>query len=466
MNPSPLQDRNDRRRTTLPSSLRSKLIDAVCASHFLAGSETTSYSVDWTGAFRGQSPAVLRPRTTEQVASVLSICAESGCPVVIQGGNTGLVGGGVPLNGEIVLSTSRLTEIQDVHLADRQITASAGNTLHQVANAHPSLDFGVKIASGASATVGGAIATNAGGVRVLRYGPMRSQIRGIEVVLSDGTVLSHMQGLTKDNTGYDYPSLLAGSEGTLAVITKARLQLVPRVFNSIVILAGVESIEMLHDLATQATQELSEVISVEFFTSRGLQILQTRAGMPPLLDRNSRYYLLLELAEIRSDRSVSRLLNGLPTAVATSNVDKAKLWAYRERQPEAAGFLGTPIKLDVSVPATNWVRLASAAEHTVRAVDADAQIVLFGHIADGNLHVNIVPSVTPDGRHQNSVFELVASLNGSISAEHGIGILKAPWLHLVRSPAEQATFARIRNAFDPAGILNPSILPRLGSIQP
>ena len=205
-----------------------ELTSIVGEPHVLTGEATAGYAADWTGRFRGQTPAVVRPRDTAEVAAVLALCTQASLPVVPQGGNTGLVGSGVPLRGEVVLSLARLNQLGPVDLDAAQVTAGAGVSLQQVADAHPRLDFGVHIASRASATVGGAIATNAGGVRVLRYGPMRNQLRGVEAVLADGTVLSHLSGPVKDNTGYDYPSLLAGSEGTLAVITRARLQLIRR----------------------------------------------------------------------------------------------------------------------------------------------------------------------------------------------------------------------------------------------
>ena len=200
----------------------------VGEEHVLTGDATAGYVVDWTGGFHGHSPAVLRPGSTAEVATLLALCGDAGVPVVPQGGNTGLVGGGVPLHGEVVLSLARLSRLEPVDTGAAQVTAGAGATLQQAADADPALDLGVLIASRHSASVGGAVATNAGGLRVLRYGPMRAQVRGVEAVLADGTVMSHLAGLVKDNTGYDYPGLLAGSEGTLAVVTAARIQLVPR----------------------------------------------------------------------------------------------------------------------------------------------------------------------------------------------------------------------------------------------
>jgi FAD/FMN-containing dehydrogenase len=306
--------------------------------------------------------------------------------------------------------------------------------------------------------VGGAIATNAGGLRVLRYGPMRAQLRGVEAVLSDGTIVSHLSGLVKDNTGYDYPSLLAGSEGTLAVVTAARLQLVPRPAGPVTVIIGLGDVSEVHDLARRALRAVPGLLSAEFFTRAGLDVLAEHAGLVPPLQ--APVYLLLEAAGPGAAEDLAALAGDLPVAVGTAAADRARLWAYRERHPEAAGFLGVPLKLDVSVPAGQWVRLASEVADVVHAADPGAVVIIYGHVADGNLHVNVVPGASADGRHEDAVFGLVIPLGGSVSAEHGIGALKAPWFPLVRSDAERELFTRIRSAFDLAGILNPHVLPR------
>jgi FAD/FMN-containing dehydrogenase len=446
---------------TLPPALLRSLAAIVGESHVLTGDATAGFAVDWTGRFRGRTPAVVRPRDTAEVAAVLALCTDAGIPVVPQGGNTGLVGGGVPLQGEIVLSLTRLDQRGPVDQEASQITVGAGVTLQQAADADPALDLGVFIASRDSATVGGAVATNAGGVRVLRFGPMRAQLRGLEAVLADGTVVSHLAGLVKDNTGYDYPSLLAGSEGTLAVVTRVRVRLVPRLRDMVTALVGLGGLDELHALARRAVREVPGLVSAEFFTSAGLDILMAHAGLAPPLASPSRAYLLLEASGPGALEELADVIGDREAAVGESAADRARLWSYRERHPEAAGFLGVPIKLDVSVPAAQWVRLASEAAAVVTAVDAGAKVITFGHVADGNLHVNIVPAEAADGRHENALLPFVASLGGSISAEHGIGALKAQWLPLARSDAERALFARIRSAFDPSGTLNPNVLPRL-----
>jgi FAD/FMN-containing dehydrogenase len=437
-------------------SFRRALAGIVGAEHVLTGDAAAGYGTDWTGRFGGRPAAVIRPRDTDQVAAVLARCAAAGAPVVPQGGNTGLVGGGVPRHGEFLLSLARLRRLGPVDAAAAQVTAGAGVTLEQVAAASPGLDLGVLIASRGSATVGGAVATNAGGVRVLRYGPMRAQLRGIEAVLADGTVLSHLSGLVKDNTGYDYPGLLAGSEGTLAVITAARLRLVPRPPDPVTVLIGLPGLAEVHGLARRAAGTVPGLLSAEFCTAAGLAVL---AELPPPLSRPAPAYLLLEAAGPGALDDLAALAGEFEAAVAVSATDRARLWAYRERQPEAASFLGPAVKLDVAVPAGQWVRLATEVPGVVAAADPAATVLTFGHVADGNVHVNIVPGAPADGRHEDAVFSFVAALGGSISAEHGIGALKARWLPLARSAAERSLFGRLRAAFDPAGILNPGVLP-------
>ncbi|HWG01821.1 MAG TPA: FAD-binding oxidoreductase [Trebonia sp.] len=448
------------RTTALPGSFLRSLARIVGDRHVLTGEATAGFAVDWTGRFRGQTPAVVRPQDTRQVADVLKLCTGANVPVVPQGGNTGLVGGGVPLNQEVVLSLTRLDRLGAVDQEASQVTAGAGVTLERVGDADPSLDLGVQIASRGSATVGGAVATNAGGVRVLRYGPMRAQLRGIEAVLADGTVVSHLAGLVKDNTGYDYPALLAGSEGTLAVVTQARLRLVPRVRDAVTVIVGFDGLAEVHAAARQALAGVPGLISAEFFTQAGLDILAAHAGLPAPLPVKKPAYLLLEASGAGAIDDLAEVIDDNEAAVAEDPAARRNLWAYRERHPEAAGFLGTPVKLDVSVPAAQWTRLAAEATAVITATDPQAAVVTFGHVADGNVHVNIVPAAPADGRHEDALFAFVASLGGSISAEHGIGTLKARWLGLARTEAEQSLFRRIRAAFDTSGTLNPHVLPR------
>ena len=444
----------------LTSSVQAGLSSIVGAPHVLTGAATLGYSIDWTGRFRGEAAAVVRPADTEQVAAVLRLCTDAQVAVVPQGGNTGLVGGGVPLHGELVLSLTRLNRLGRVDADSQQVTAGAGVTLAQATDADPALDLGVRIGSQGSATVGGAIATNAGGTRVLRHGPMRAQLRGVEAVLADGSVVEHLSGLVKDNTGYDYGSLLAGSEGTLGVITRARLQLVPRAVQLCTVLIGLSGPAEVHELTQRALREMPGLLSAEYFTQAGLDILTERVGLAPPLPEPAPVYLLLEADGPAAPEGLAELTGDRVAAVGQTQAQRSRLWAYRDRLPEAAAFFGTPIKLDVSAPVAKWAELAASAARVVAAADPGARVLTFGHVADGNVHINIVPAAPADGRHEDAVLSFVAGLGGSISAEHGIGALRAPWLGLARSPAEQDLFARIRSALDPAGTLNPHILPR------
>jgi FAD/FMN-containing dehydrogenase len=272
--------------------------------------------------------------------------------------------------------------------------------------------------------------------------------------------VSHLAGLTKDNTGYDYPSLLVGSEGTLAVITRARLQLVPRARDLVTVIAGLPGFADLHATARRALREVPGLLSAEFFTRTGLEVLVRHGGLAAPLPEPAECYLLLEASGSGALDTLAEIVADLPVAVAESAADRRRLWAYRERHPEAAGHLGPPVKLDVSVPSAHWVQLASGVARVVAEADPAAVVIIFGHVADGNVHVSVVPAGPADGRHEEAVFSFVASLGGSISAEHGIGTLKARWLSLARSDAERALFTRIRSALDPTGTLNPNVLPR------
>jgi FAD/FMN-containing dehydrogenase len=265
------------------------------------------------------------------------------------------------------------------------------------------------------------------------------------------------------HTGYDYPSLLAGSEGTLAFVTAARLRLHPRPKETVTALIGLAGLDEVHAVARQAVRDVPGLLSAEFFTRTGLDVLIENAGLMPPLPGGWPAFLLLEASGPAALDDLAGVIADRDAAVGESPAQRRRLWTYRERHPEAAGFLGIPIKLDVSAPAGQWVRLASQAADVVAEADPGARVITFGHVADGNVHVNIVPAAAADGRHEDAIFHFAASLGGSISAEHGIGALKAKWLKLVRTDAERSLFARIRAALDPSGTLNPHILPRLDS---
>lgn len=429
-----------------------------------------SYQTDWTGRFTGESRAVVRPSATDQVAQVLRACAEAGVPVVVQGGNTSLVGGSVPAPGPVdagpvLLVTTRLTELGPVSAASRQVTAGAGVTLAALAEhaRAAGLDFGVDLAARDSATLGGMVATNAGGIRVIRHGSMREQVAGTEAVLAGGRVLSRLNGLAKDSTGYDIGHLLAGSEGTLAVVTRLRLRLVTADPEHAVALIAVRGTAEAVALLARLRTEVPGLCAAELFFPAGLALVARHLGVPAPLAGTGGAYVLVEtggeadpltglLAALEECDQV------LDATAASAAADRARLWLLRESHTEAISAAGQPVKLDVSVPAERLAELVALLPETVTAVEPAAQLVIFGHLAEANLHVNVLRAESKAGDVTGAVLTLVAGLGGSISSEHGIGRAKAQWLGLSRSPAEIDLMRSIKAAFDPSGLLNPGVL--------
>jgi FAD/FMN-containing dehydrogenase len=427
-------------------------------------SVTQTFVTDWTGRFNGHTPAVVRPGATGEVAAVVAWCRANGVAIVPQGGNTGLVGGSVPLLGEIVLSLSRLASVGEVDTVAGQVTAGAGAAIAAVQSAahRAGWEYGVDWGARDTATVGGSIATNAGGSKVARYGDTRAQVLGLEAVLGDGSVVSHLGGLLKDNTGYHLPSLLCGSEGTLAVITAARLRLVPRFDARVVALAGFASARAAIEACGTLRRSLPTLEAAELFFDDGLSLVCATFGLAPPLSHRAAAYLVVECAApVDPTGSLAGALDTLAAvdvAVGTSTAQRAALWRYREAHTEAINTLGPPHKLDVTLPAAALPGFADEVRARVKEVAPEARVWLFGHAADGNLHVNVSGLAPDDDRVDDVVLALVADHRGSISAEHGIGTAKKRWLHLNRSPSEIAAMRAIKSALDPAGILNPNVL--------
>jgi FAD/FMN-containing dehydrogenase len=430
------------------------------------------FTTDWTGRFSGPAQAVVRPKSTEEVAEVLSACDAEAVPIVVQGGKTGLVGGSVPPPDPgpgplpVVLSTVGLSEVGPVDEMGYQVTAGAGATLAavQAAARAVGLEFPVDLAARDSATIGGMVGTNAGGLHVLRYGAMRAQVVGLEAVLADGRVLSRLSGLVKDNTGYDLSQLLVGSEGTLAVVTAARLRLVPRLGERAVALFGLGSMAAALELVAALRHRAEGLVAAEVFFDDGLELVCEHAGLDRPFSARRPVYVLAEV-QGRSGTldQLAGALDGLhvdddATAVADDEGGAERLWAYRERHTEAVGSLGVPHKLDVTLPFDRLAAFESGVRGVVDGVCPGARTLLWGHVGDGNLHVNIVGPDTDDERADEAVLELVARYGGSISAEHGIGRAKARWIGLSRSPAELSVMRSIKMALDPKGILGPGVL--------
>jgi FAD/FMN-containing dehydrogenase len=437
----------------------------VGADHVLTDPDVVAaFEVDWTGRFRGRAAAVVRPGNVDEVAALVQWCAEHSVAIVAQGGNTGLVGGSVPVGAArdaIVLSTARLAELAPVDTLAAQVTAGAGVTLGRL-HAHAraaGLAFGVDLAARDSATVGGMTATNAGGVRVVRHGTMRAQVLGVEAVLGNGAIVRHLDGLVKDNTGYDLTGLLVGSEGTLGIITAARLRLVSDPPDRLVVLVGLSSMAEAVALTAALRAAVDGLDAIEAVAGDGVRLVGEHFDLPPPLPTASAVVLLVEWAG-RGEPPVSlvELLESYPTVAAADPHGRARLWRYREAMSEAVARVGVPHKLDVTLPSATLAAFADAVGDAVARAARDAHTYLFGHLGDGNLHVNVVGPDPDDDAVDDAVLRLVADHGGSISAEHGIGRAKAPWLGLSRSPEEQAAFRAIKRALDPAGILNPGVI--------
>jgi FAD/FMN-containing dehydrogenase len=426
------------------------------------------FETDWTRRFHGEALMVVRPGTTDEVAEVVRRCGARRVPIAVQGGNTGLVGGGIPpADGTaVLLSTVRLTSLEPVDTAAGQLTVGAGVTLGALQQAadRAGWSFPVDLAARDSATVGGMVATNAGGLKVVRYGPMRSQVLGVEAVLADGTVISRLGGLVKDNTGYDLSQLMVGSEGTLGIVTAVRLRLAPARPEKLVALLGLPGTAECVEVAGALRQRVESLEAAEVFFQEGLDVVRRHAGLPAPLAADWPAYLLVECAGVTDPgEALFELLADLDlpesaTAVATDPAARDRLWAYRERHTEAVSSEGVPHKLDVSLP----LSALAAFEAQVRKVVADAApgstLVLFGHIGDGNVHVNVIGPSPDDDTVDEAVLRLVAAMDGSISAEHGIGRAKARWLALSRTESELAAMKAVKAALDPSGLLNAGVL--------
>jgi FAD/FMN-containing dehydrogenase len=436
----------------------------VGATHILEDADLRrAYETDWTRRYHGSTPFVVRPGNTDEVAAVVAACAGAGVSLVPQGGNTGLVGGGVPRAGEVVLSLTRLNTLSPVDAVGGEVTVGAGATLAQLQQhvRAAGWNFGVDLASRDSCTIGGMIATNAGGIRVIRYGAMRHQLVGIEAVLANGQVIRRLPGLRKDNTGYDLANLLAGSEGTLAVVTAARLRLIPQLPSRAVALLAVPHTAAALAVTASVRAGTTGLEAAELFFSEGVELVRRHAGLPAPPVGTSPAYLLLECAapaNAADELSSALSTIDLPTAFATEARQREGLWAYRERHTEAISAEGIPHKLDVALPLDRLAEFEGRVRQHLREAVPEARPILFGHVGDGNIHVNILGLDPDDDRATDAVLQLTAELGGSISAEHGIGVAKTRWLHLTRSPADIAAMAAIKSALDPRGILNPGVI--------
>ncbi|MDO8733486.1 MAG: FAD-binding oxidoreductase [Actinomycetota bacterium] len=445
------------------TALLEQLSAVVGEEHVLTEhDQVASYCIDWTRRFSGECLAVIRPASTQEIAAVLTLCNAADQAVLIQGGNTGLVGGAVPPRDDspppIILSTTRLVWIDPVDPLTGQLTVQAGATLAAVQEAArlSGWEYGVDLAARDSATIGGTVATNAGGTQVVAYGMTRAQLVGIEAVLSDGTLISHLSGLLKDNTGFDLAALLCGSEGTLGVITAVRLQLHWPHGPTSLAMVGCSSYDEALMLMTSARAS-SQLIAAESIDAMGMELAATALGLAPPLREQWPVVVLIEVAD-GGDASGLPLTDQHDAALALDHTDQERLWSYRERQAEAYATQGLVHKLDVSVPLE---QMQTVLADLTALMSADAQVScfgFFGHLADGNVHVEFIGPDAAESSLSRSILERVALSGGSISAEHGIGRLKVEYLHLSRSEQEIRAMRAIKSAWDPKGLLNPGVL--------
>ncbi|HEX5378224.1 MAG TPA: FAD-binding oxidoreductase [Phenylobacterium sp.] len=435
--------------------------------------------LEWRDRWTGATPLLALPRTTADVSAVVGICAEAGVAITPQGGNTGLVGGQIP-QGEILLSTERMRTIRDIDAFDDVIVAEAGVTLAAVHEAalEKRRRFPLGLASEGSATVGGVVSTNAGGTAVLRYGTTRDLVLGLEAVLPNGEVWNGLKRLRKDNTGYDLKQLLIGAEGTLGVVTAASLKLFPILTSRATAIAAVDSPEAGVELLVRAKETAGGAVEAfELMGRRGIEFVLKNIPnqRDPLADVHP-WYVLVEIASGEpgaAEAAMERLLakgleDGLirDAAVAQTEAQARAFWSIRENQSPGQKPEGSTWKHDVSVPVSQVARFIAQASAAMEAFAPGCRITAFGHVGDGNIHYDVI---RPDGgsdaehsarRDQGSrmVHDIVASMGGSISAEHGLGSMKTEEARRYKSPVEVAALTAIRQSLDPKRIMNPRVL--------
>lgn len=437
----------------------------------VSAQDTAAYTVDWRKQYRGAALCVLRPASTAQVAAVVGLCAREGVAIVPQGGNTGLSGGSVPTGArpEVVLSLSRLARIRNVDALNDTITVEAGCVLAEIQRAAREAGrlFALSLAAEGSCQIGGNLSTNAGGVNVLRYGNAREQVLGLEVVLPDGRVWDGLRALRKDNTGYDLKQLFLGAEGTLGVITAAVLKLQPLPSASATAWVAVPDPRRAVGLLAQLRQACGDRLTAFELLSRRCvdAVLKHRPGMRDPIPETGSWFVLVELADSGGDAELTqRLEQGLAHAcdgdlasnavVAKSKAESAALWAIRETIPEAQ-FAN--VKHDVSVPVSKVPELIERAGRGLAAAFPDAPVYAFGHIGDGNIHYNVGDQALLARREEVNrvVYDAVAALGGSISAEHGLGQLKREEIRRHKSALELELMRTLKAALDPQGLMNP-----------
>ncbi len=420
-------------------------------------------SVDHTGRYRGRASALVRPGSAEQVAEVLRLCRDAGAHVTVQGGRTSLVAGTVPEHEDVLLSTERLCALSDVDTVERRIAVGAGATLTAVQHAASAagLLFGVDLAARDTATVGGMASTDAGGLRTVRYGNMGEQVVGLDVALPDGSLLRRHSLVRSDNTGYDMPALFVGAEGTLGVITALDLRLHPTPSHRVTAVCGFADLEALIDTG-RAFRDVDGIAALELIDGRAGRLTAEHLGVGAPVEAD--WMLLVELAadHDQTDR-LADLLDGAPMcaepAVGVDVAAQQRLWRVRESLAEVLGVYGPPLKFDVSLPLAAIAGFAADAVALIGERVNDAVPLLFGHIGEGNLHLNVlrVP-LEQEKALYGPMMDLIAQCGGNVSSEHGVGSRKRSYLGMSRQTTDVAAMRAVKTALDPTGYLNAAVL--------
>lgn len=437
------------------------------------------YNEDWMRKYRGESRLTLKPRTVEQVSRILQYCNEQKLAVVPQGGNTGLVGGSVPVFDEIVVSVANLSKVRAFDETSGILKADAGVVLENADNflAEHGYIFPLDLGAKGSCHIGGNVATNAGGLRLLRYGSLHGSVLGLEAVLPNGQVLSSIDALRKDNTGYDLKQLFIGSEGTLGIITGVSILCPPRPKNFNVAFLGLSDYESLKKCFVKAKSELGEILSAfELMDLKSQKLAEHHLKLAHPLADEHQFYVLIETSGSNGSHDEEKLQAFLESAfedeviqdgvIAQDETQLKTLWSWREQIPEASTIGGGVYKYDVSLPLNDLYGLVLAVRERLNnagmigdssdfpVIDA----VGYGHVGDGNLHLNVaVREYNKDVEKllEPFVYEWVSSKKGSISAEHGVGFQKKNYLHYSKSQNELAVMKQLKQLFDPNAILNP-----------
>ncbi|RHY49574.1 hypothetical protein DYB38_001450, partial [Aphanomyces astaci] len=444
---------------------------SVCSGVLTDADEIAPFNSDWLNKYHGHSSVVLRPKTTQEVSDILKYCNDRRLAVVPQGGNTGLVGGSVPVHDEVILSTGNMNVIESFDDVSGIVVCQAGCILETLDTHVGKSGYMMPLDLGAKGTcqIGGNASTNAGGLRLLRYGSLHGSILGIEAVLADGTIVDCLSTMRKDNTGYDLKQLFIGSEGTLGVITKLSVLTPPRPASINVALVGCTSFDAVQKTYVAARRHLGEILSaVEFMDRASLDmVLRSQSTLVDPLETACPFYVLVETAGSRADHDMDKLDAYLAHVLESGDVvdgtvaqdahQARKLFGIREDITLALSATGYVYKYDVSVPMDAYYTIVEDTRNHLKAFD-DVQVVGYGHLGDGNMHLNIS---TPTYNSQVMaaiepfVFEWTAARRGSISAEHGIGTHKPAFLHLSKAKNAIKMMHQMKALYDPRGILNP-----------